>query len=260
MRAVVTGAARGIGRAICHRLARDAASQGGARLVLADRHEAELSALADALRALGSDCVVFAGDLSLPDVPAKLAQAAIERFGGLDAVASNAGLMRPAPLLDCSMADWELAFAVHVRAPWLLAKACHAALRESRGAFIITTSISGTHPTPPGGAYSPSKAAAIMLARQLAVEWGVDGIRVNALSPGMTLTEGTAPAYSQPGSLAQREARIPLRRVGQPEDIAAVAAFLMGPDAAYISGVDLPVDGGLGQTVMASMNMDGWRR
>lgn len=259
MRAIVTGAARGIGRAICRRLARDAAARGGARLVLADRHEAELSALADELRSQGSDCAVVAGDLADPALPAVLAQAAAERFGGLDAVASNAGLIRPAPLLDYSLPDWELTFAVHVRAPWLLAKACHPALKASRGAFVITTSIAGTHPTPPGGAYSPSKAAAIMLARQLAVEWGADGIRVNALSPGMTQTEGTAPAYSRPGALAQREARIPLRRVGQPEDIAAAAAFLMGPDAAYISGVDLLVDGGLGQTVMASMNMDGWR-
>lgn len=259
MRAIVTGAARGIGRAICRRLAQDAAPHGGARLVLADQHEAELHVLAEELRVLGTESIVLAGDLSRPDYPQDLAHAA-EAFGGLDAVASNAGLMRPAPLLDYALADWELTFAVHVRAPWLLAKACHPALKASRGAFVITTSISGTHPTPPGGAYSPSKAAAIMLARQLAVEWGGDGIRVNALSPGMTVTEGTAPAYSQADALRQRQARVPLRRVGQPEDIAAVAAFLMGPDAAYVTGVDLLVDGGLSQMAMASMNMDGWRR
>lgn len=259
MRAIVTGAARGIGRAIARRLVQDAAPRGGAHLVLADQHEAELHTLADELRAHGAKVVVSAGDLSHPDYPAELARTA-EGFGGLDAVASNAGLMRPAPLLDYAVADWDLTFAVHVRAPWLLAKACHPALKASQGAFVITTSISGTHPTPPGGAYSPSKAAAIMLARQLAVEWGGDGIRVNALSPGMTVTEGTARAYSQPGALAQRESRIPLRRVGQPEDIAGVAAFLMGPDAAYVTGVDLLVDGGLSQMTMASMNMDGWRK
>lgn len=258
MRAIITGAARGIGRAISRRLVRDAEG-GRAQLLLADQHEDELHALADELRVLGAECLVRAGNLADPTYPEALARAA-EAWGGLDAVASNAGLMRPAPLLDYAIADWDLTFAVHVRAPWLLAKACHPALKASRGAFVITSSISGTHPTPPGGAYSPSKAAAIMLARQLAVEWGSDGIRVNALSPGMTVTEGTAPAYSQPGALAQREARIPLRRVGQPEDIAAVAAFLMGPDAAYVSGVDLAVDGGLGQMAMASMNMSGWQR
>ena len=259
MRAIVTGAARGIGRAICRRLAQDAAPHGGARLVLADQHEAELHALAEELRAQGTESIVLAGDLSRTDYPEALARAA-EAFGGLDAVASNAGLMRPAPLLDYALSDWELTFAVHVRAPWLLAKACYPALKASQGAFVITTSISGSHPTPPGGAYSPSKAAAIMLAKQLAVEWGADGIRVNALSPGMTVTEGTAQAYSQAGALSQREARVPLRRVGQPEDIAGAAAFLMGPDAAYVTGVDLLVDGGLSQMVMASMNMDGWRR
>lgn len=259
MRAIVTGAARGIGRAICRRLCTDAAPRGGAQLVLADQHEAELQTLADELRAQGTRCTVLAGNLADPAYPERLAAAARD-MGGLDAVASNAGLMRPALLLDYDVADWDLTFAVHVRAPWLLARACHPLLKASRGAFVITTSISGTHPTPPGGAYSPSKAAAIMLARQLAVEWGADGIRVNALSPGMTVTEGTAPAYSQPGALLQREARIPLRRVGQPEDIAGVAAFLMGPDAAYITGVDLLVDGGLGQMAMASMNMQGWSR
>lgn len=259
MKAIVTGAARGIGRAIARRLAHDAASRGGARLLLADQHEDELRALAEELKGQGAQCLTFAGDLSHPEVPGQIAQAA-QALGGLDAVASNAGLMRPAPLLDYQVADWDLTFAVHVRAPWLLAKACHPMLKASRGAFVITTSISGSHATPPGGAYSPSKAAAIMLARQLAVEWGGDGIRVNALSPGMTVTEGTARAYSQPGALAQRESRIPLRRVGQPEDIAGVAAFLMGPDAAYVTGVDLLVDGGLAQMAMASMNMDGWRK
>ena len=100
-------------------------------------------------------------------------------------------------------------------------------------------------------AYSASKAAAIMLARQLAVEWGPDGIRVNTVSPGMTLTPLTRDMYTRPGVLEQREARVPLGRVGQPQDIANAVAFLMGPDAAYISGTDLVVDGGLVNTLMA---------
>lgn len=259
MRAIVTGAARGIGRAICLRLARDAAARGGARLVVADQHADELQALVDELCPLGCEATAVAGDLSVPGQATVIAEAA-QALGGLDAVASNAGIGIPGPLLDYPIEQWDKVFAVNVRAHWLLARACHPALKASQGAFVIVTSISGTHATTPLGAYSPSKAAALMLARQLAVEWGPDGIRVNALSPGMTLTPGTAAAYSQPQALQQREARIPLRRVGQPEDIAGVAAFLMGPDAAYVTGVDLLVDGGLSNTAMASMNMDGWRR
>lgn len=251
MRAIITGAARGIGQAIAHRLVQH--NGGGATatcLVLADQHADELEALADVLRQQGARVETRTGDLADVDFPQRLADAA-EAFGGLDAVASNAGLAIHRPLLRYSTDDWDRCFAVHARAPWLLAKACHAALKVSRGAFVITASISANHPTPPGGAYSPSKAATLMLARQLAVEWGPDGIRVNTVSPGMTLTPMTHAAYTAPGVMAQREARIPLRRIGQPEDVAAAVAFLMGPDAAYISGADLVVDGGLVNTLMA---------
>ena len=199
---------------------------------------------------MGAQAVPVVGDLSQSDAPLALAQAA-QAFGGLDAVASNAGFGTFGLLLDYAIEDWDKIFAVHVRAPWLLAKACHAELKKSRGSFVITASISGTHATPPGGAYSASKAAAIMLARQLAVEWGPDGIRVNTVSPGMTLTPLTRDMYTRPGVLEQREARVPLGRVGQPQDIANAVAFLMGPDAAYISGTDLVVDGGLVNTLMA---------
>ena len=88
-------------------------------------------------------------------------------------------------------------------------------------------------------------------AAQMAVEWGPDGIRVNTVSPGMTLTPMTHSAYTQPGVMAQRESRIPLRRIGQPEDIAKAVSFLMSSEANYITGADIVVDGGLTQTLMA---------
>jgi len=128
----------------------------------------------------------------------------------------------------------------------------HAPLKESHGSLLLTTSISGTNATPSLGAYSASKAAAIMLARQLALDWGPDGIRVNTLSPGLTLTEGN-PMNAE--TIALREARIPLRRVASPEDIAGAASFLIGADACYVSGVDLVVDGGLVNTLMQTVGM-----
>jgi len=260
MRCIVTGAARGIGRAIALRIARDAAAGGGAQLALADVHADELAALQDELQALGSSAITVTGDLADAAFPARLCTAAVEALGGLDAVVSNAGLATPGLLADYTVEAWDRVFAVNTRAPWLLAQAAYPALREARGALLLVASISATHATSPLGAYSPSKAAALMLVRQLAGEWGPDGIRVNALSPGLTLTPGTAVAYADPQARAQREQRVPLRRLAGAEDMAAAAAFLIGPDAAYVSGAELQVDGGLGQTLMGSLPMGGWSR
>ena len=247
MKVIVTGAAQGIGRAIALKIAKD---YQGAKLLLTDLNQVSLDVVANEVSELGCRAYVKAGDLTDPIFIEGLS-AEISNLGGLDAVASNAGIALHSPLLNLSLEMWEKNFALHVRAPWLLAKGCHAALKASQGAFIITASVSGTHPTPPGGAYSSSKAAALMLAKQMAVEWGPDGIRVNTVSPGMTLTPMTHSAYTQPGVMAQRESRIPLRRIGQPEDIANAVAFLMSPEAHYITGADIVVDGGLTQTLMA---------
>lgn len=262
MRAIVTGAARGIGRAIALRLARDAQARGGggASLAIVDRHVDELAALEVELRALGARPLALAGDLGDADFPARACAAAVAEFGGLDAVVANAAVAIPAPLSTCPVAAWDQVFAVNVRAPFLLAQAAHVALRASRGSVLVVTSISATCATPPLGAYSPSKAASLMLVRQLAAEWGADGIRVNALSPGLTLTPGTAQAYVDESVRAQREARVPLGRLAQPGDMAAAAAFLVGSDAAYVTGAELVVDGGLAQTLMGSLPMGGWQR
>ncbi|RYX97978.1 MAG: SDR family oxidoreductase [Comamonadaceae bacterium] len=259
MRVIVTGAARGIGRAICLRLARDASASGGVRMVVSDQRLEDLQGVIGEVEALGGQAIGFAGDISDPALPARIVQAT-DAFGGLDALVSNAGFAIPGPLADYDIDNWDKVFAVHVRAPWLLAKAAYPALKASRGAIVVTASISGTNAQAPLGAYSASKAAALMLVRQLANEWGPDGIRVNAFSPGLTITPGTAAAYSTPDARAQRESRVPLRRMAEADDMAGVVAFLLGKDAAYVQGVDLLVDGGLSNTVMASLDMNGWKK
>jgi glucose 1-dehydrogenase len=260
LRAIVTGAARGIGRAMALRLAHDAQARHGrgAQLIVADLHRDELDTLAVELRALGATVEVCAGDLADPAEPARIIAAA-QAFGGLDCVASNAGFAKPAPLLAASVDDWDRVFAVHVRAAWLLGRAAHPLLAQARGCLVLTTSVSGTQASPPLAAYSASKAAQLMLMKQMAVEWGPDGIRVNALSPGLTETPGTASAYERPGTREQRAARIPLRRIAQPEDMAAALSFLVGPDAAYVHGHELVVDGGLLQTLMPSLTQPAWQ-
>ncbi len=261
LRGIVTGAARGIGRAMALRLAQDSHTWFGqpAHLVLADSLGDELGTLVQELRAQGAQAHAVVGDLADVDEPARVVQAAVNQgFKGLDVLASNAGFARPASLLEASVEDWDRVFAVHVRAAWLLGRAAHPLLAQARGCVVITTSISGTHATPPLAAYSPSKAAALMLMKQMAVEWGPQGIRVNALSPGLTETPGTSAAYAKPGAREQRAARVPLRRVAQAQDMAAALSLLVSPDAAYIHGHDLVVDGGLGHTLMPALTQAAW--
>lgn len=259
MRAIVTGAARGIGRAIAERIAQDARQAGTPlKLVLVDQHADEVEAVAASLRAGDADVKALGGNMADPQLPAAIAQAAAG-WGGLDALASNVGYAQPGDLEAYTLEDWDRMFAVNVRSHWLLAKACFSLLREAQGKVVFTTSISGTNPTTPLGAYSPCKAALLMLMRQLSVEWAPKGIRVNAVSPGMTLTPGTSVVYQDPQVRQQREARIPARRIGTPQDIAGAVAYLLGPDADYVHGVELLVDGGLDKTVMVNPVMDGWR-
>jgi NAD(P)-dependent dehydrogenase (short-subunit alcohol dehydrogenase family) len=141
--------------------------------------------------------------------------------------------------------DWDHIFAVNTRATWLLAKAAHPALKAARGAIVATGSMSGSNPHANLGAYGPSKAAVIMLVQVLAQEFAPDGIRVNAVSPGMVRTGMTEPVYRDSRLAAERDALVPVGRVATPEDIADVIAFLLGPDARYVNGHDLVVDGGV---------------
>ena len=146
---------------------------------------------------------------------------------------------------SAAVEDWDRLFAVNTRATWLLAKAAHPALKESGGALVATASMSGTLTHAGLGAYAPSKAAVIMLCKVLAQEFGRDGIRVNTVSPGMTRTGMTERIYEDAGVTAARNDLVPLGRVATPEDIADVISFLLGPDARYVNGHDLIVDGGV---------------
>lgn len=217
-------------------------------MLLVDRDAANLAALGDTIGAAAACCVV---DLSEPDCGDRIVTAALEHMGGgIDAVISNAGIIMAGALADLTLADFDRIFTINTRASWLVAKAAYPHLRESKGAFVATASMSATQPTPGLGFYSSSKAALLMMMRQLAVEWGADGIRCNSVSPGPTYTPMTAAGYSDPARRDHREASIPLRKLGTAEDVANAILFLISPAASHISGIDLLVDGGMSNMLM----------
>ena len=246
MRVLVTGAASGIGRATCVRLARDGQRDGRAAQVAAvdlPGAAAGLDRLAAEVKGLGGEVLTLEGDMGDAEAPARAVTAAVDRFGGLDGVVSNAGINRPGRLVDYAVRDWDAMFAVNTRATWLLAQAAYPALKAARGAIVAVASMSGSNAHANLGPYGPSKAAVIMLAKVLAQELGPDGIRVNTVSPGMVQTGMTGAVYADRQVAAERAALVPLGRVATPEDIADAIAFLLGPDARYVNGHDLVVDG-----------------
>ena len=247
MRALVTGAASGIGRATCLRLARDARAQGKkAQIAAVDVGPSPgLDGLLDELGKNGAEPLALHGDMGTADAPARVVAEAVSRFGGLDGLVSNAGINRPGRLVEYAVDDWDRVFAVNTRATWLLAKAAYPALKASRGAIVAVGSMSGSNAHANLGPYGPTKAAVIMLARVLAQELAPDGIRVNTVSPGMVRTGMTEKVYADQTIAAARDALVPLGRVATPEDMADVIAFLLGPDSRYVNGHDLVVDGGI---------------
>jgi NAD(P)-dependent dehydrogenase (short-subunit alcohol dehydrogenase family) len=247
MRVVITGAASGIGRACAELLAGGTAVPGDHRLLLADRDATNVDLVAKAIGPAAATAIV---DLSEADCGDRIVAAAIAHMGGVDAIISNAGIISGGALVDQSPADFDRVFAINTRSSWLLAKAAYPHLKQSRGAFVATASMSATQPTPALGFYSSSKAALLMMVRQMSVEWGPDGIRCNTVSPGPTYTPMTAAGYSDAARRDQREACIALRKLGVAEDVANAILFLIGPAASHITGIDVLVDGGMSNMLM----------
>ncbi len=246
MNTLITGASQGIGAAVVEKLACP-----GARIALSASSDSDrLDQVGAEAEKAGAETVVCTGDLADPAVPAALVSKAAGAFGGLDAVVINAGIALRSPLVATDVEAWDRSFAVNVRASWLLAAAAHDHLVESQGAIVVVGSVSGMAPHPGTGAYSSSKAALMMLMRQMAQEWAPDGIRVNAVVPGLVMTPRTEPVYEDPKVREGRLALVPQGRVASASEIAAAIAFFLGPDSSYCSGQQLIVDGGVADSVL----------
>ncbi len=251
--ALVTGATGGIGRGVCDALAEMARAQGRQlRLsIVGSQAGARLDAAARELRAAGIETVPLAGDLTDPAACRSIVEQALTSGGDLHALVCVAGAAKAAALADLDVAQLDHAFALNVRPVWLMAQAARASLARTRGSITAVSSMSGIQPHPGLGAYSPAKAALIMLCRQLAQEWGPQGIRTNCICPGMIHTPLTEAIYRDAAVLRSRESMVPLGRIGTARDIGQAVAYLAGDAAGYVNGANLLVDGGVSEHMMA---------
>lgn len=229
--AVVTGAGRGLGRAIARQLAADG-------FVMACVDLDPSSAASAAAEVSGHAHVCDIGD-------AAAVAALAEAIGPVDALVNNAGIWRFGPLIGHAEADAEAVLRVNVLGTVHCCQAFVPLMAQHGGGAIVNLSSAAATTRSPGiGLYPASKGAVEVLTRQMALEWGPLGVRVNAVAPGLIVTEGTAANYE--GEAGERRARsVPLGRVGRPEDIANVVAFLVSPAAGYVSGQIIAVDGGV---------------
>jgi NAD(P)-dependent dehydrogenase (short-subunit alcohol dehydrogenase family) len=246
---IVTGASAGIGRAIALLFARSSA-----RLIAADRDAPGLERLAAAIAAEGlppPGCIAV--DVTAADAPARIMEAAIAQ-GGPDVLVNNAGVTTVRPLLDTTDADWDAAIAICLTSAFRLSREAARAMQARRcgGAIVNMASVNAMMGQPCVAAYAAAKGGIHAMTRQMAVECGAHGIRVNALSPGLIVTEAFAARLDAEDVRLTVEA-YPLGRLGQPEDGAHAALFLASDAAAFITGADLPVDGGLTAQMAAAV-------
>lgn len=232
-RVIVTGAGSGIGRATVERLVAE-----GALVVAVDRDQPALA------WAEGIDGVVtLAGDVTTEETNAAMVATAVEELGGLDAVALNAGILVQGDIERGSMTDYDRVMDVNVRGVVLGLKAAVAEMGEG-GSVVVTGSVSGLAGDSGLFAYNVSKGAVVNLTRAAALDLGHRGIRVNAVCPGPTRTGMTAGTEENEIGKSM-SARLPLQRFGDPGEVAAAICFLASPASSFITGVALPVDGGV---------------
>jgi NAD(P)-dependent dehydrogenase (short-subunit alcohol dehydrogenase family) len=241
--AVVTGAAKGIGRATAELFAQE-----GARIVGGDIDAAGLDALRERLEAQGAEVVTVVGDVATPGGARSMVRAAVERFGRIDVLVANAGIIPLRTIVEATPEDWDEVMSIDGRGMFLTCKyAIEAMLQTGGGSIVCLSSISGMVGQKGQSTYGPAKFAASGLAMHLAVEWADRGIRVNAVAPGTIRTERLRQLLDEPGGPQYIEAierMHPIGRLGEPAEVAQAIAFLASDRASFITGAILPVDGG----------------
>ena len=244
--ALITGAASGIGAATARRL-----TKGGARLLAVDVNQ---DGLANLVAELGEAVVPHVADMSKRADVEAMVTTVIRHFGRLDILINNAGIGSLARAADLDPDEWRQVMAIDVDAVFFACRVALPHLVKARGCIVNTASISGMAADYGFTAYNAAKAAVIGLTRVIAIDYAAQGVRVNSVSPGFTLSpmvdrmpQAIKDAYAD---------RVPMRRGAQPDEIAAVIAFLATTDASYLTGQNIAVDGGLTATTGAPDLMD----
>lgn len=234
---VVTGASSGIGRATAERFADE-----GANIVLNSRSREDLEEVANNLDE--DRTLVVDGDVSDSAFADELVARTVDEFGGLDVLHANAGV-NGGPLAEASDKEIQQILAVNTMGTMYLARAAFPELKKTGGSIVATSSVSGLGGDWGQSTYNAAKGAVSNLVRALALEFGSDGVRVNAVAPSLTKTGMTEEMLDDEELVDAFKNRMALDRIAEPEDVADVVAFLASDGARFVTGVNLPVDGGI---------------
>lgn len=239
--AVVTGGTKGIGRATALELARL-----GARVLYVARSRPQTDPFDGEAPDVAGRLTGLAADVATADGRAKVSEAIDQRFGKqLDILVNNVGTNIRKPTADWTAEDFERIYAVNVQSAWELSRSLHALLEKASGCIVNISSVSAERVVSTSTAmYGTTKAALDHMTRHLAAEWAADGIRVNSVRPWYIRTPLTAPVLEDAERRERILSRTPMKRFGEPEEVARAVAFLCLPAASYITGTHLPVDGG----------------
>jgi glucose 1-dehydrogenase len=244
---VITGGGSGIGRATAFAMAAE-----GAKVAVLDKNLSGADETVDILKAAGAIGVIgLSCDTTDPVSVAASRDAISQQLGDADVLVNCAGTGRYVSLIDAELAEWNRILSVNLTGYFICSQAFgRAMLARGSGALVHVSSIGAEHANANMGAYSVSKAGATMLSRLLASEWGPQGVRSNAVHPGLVQTPMTQSNYSSAEVAKARAAIVPVGRIAQPEEIAETILFLASPRAAYVNGAQLLVDGGLSQRLL----------
>lgn len=240
--ALITGASKGIGEAAARMLARQ-----GARVVINSRKAEELKPVAEAIAQAGGACDFIAGNVGDTTFCTELVAEVVKRAGGLDILVNNAAT-NPVygPVVQTEGWAFDKIMSVNVKSPFELARLAYPHMKARGGGSIVNiSSVAGDTPDPGLGIYSVSKAALNMLTKVLAKEWGVDGIRVNAVAPGLIKTKFSEALWQNEKMLNSFLRHMALPRMGTSEEMAALILFLASPASAYCTGTIFTADGGI---------------